>query len=272
MMIDIKELNVQVAGMNTHYHEAGEGQSVLFIHGSGPGVSAWANWRLALPEMAKQFHVFAPDVAGFGQSHKPAPPATDQVWADHMIAFIEEVIEGKSVSIVGNSMGGAIALHVAYRRPDLVNKLVLMGSMGVDFTLTEGLDAVWGYSPSKENMKQLIGIFTYDQSMAQNDDLVQMRYESSIEEGSHESFSSMFPAPRQQNIDALALNRQQLQTIKHKSLIIHGRDDQIIPLETSMTLLRELPYADLHVFTNCGHRTQIERSDDFIKQIKDFLE
>ena len=112
-----------------------------------------------------------------------------------MINFIDTVIK-KKVSIIGNSFGGAIALHVAKRRPDLINKLIMMGSMGTDHPIADGLDKVWGYTPSVENMKALIKIFAYDQSMAENGDLVEMRYKSSIQEGFHEAFSAMFPAAK----------------------------------------------------------------------------
>ena len=69
----------------------------------------------------------------------------------------------------------------------------MMGSMGIDHPIADGLDKVWGYTPSFENMKDLIKIFAYDQSMAENGDLVEMRYESSIQAGFHESFSSYVP-------------------------------------------------------------------------------
>ena len=81
-----------------------------------------------------------------------------------MINFIEAIGEPK-VSVLGNSFGGAIALHLVNRRPEVVNKVILMGSVGNKSTLSDGLDAVWGYTPSFENMKNLIETFAYDQSI-----------------------------------------------------------------------------------------------------------
>ncbi len=263
---------IEVNGINTHYHEDGEGEAILLIHGSGPGVSAWANWRLIFPILSKQFHLFAPDVVGFGYTDRPKDiKYSIDVWAEHMINFIETAIKRK-VSIIGNSFGGAIAMHVAKRRPDLINKLVLMGSMGIDHPIADGLDRVWGYTPSFENMKELIKLFAYNQSMADNDDLVEMRYKSSIQEGFQESFSAMFPPPRQQHVDAMALSTEELNAIEFEVLVIHGRDDKVIPLEeTSFKLVKAIPNAQLVVFPNCGHWVQIEKTNEFAATVSEFL-
>lgn len=263
---------IDVKGIHTHYHEDGQGDVILLIHGSGPGVSAWANWRLVFPILSQHYHLYAPDVVGFGYTDRPENiQYSINVWADHMIDFIESVGE-KKVSIIGNSFGGAIALHMAKKRPDLINKLILMGSMGIDHPIADGLDKVWGYTPSFENMKNLIKLFAYDQSMAENDDLVDMRYNSSIQEGFQESFSAMFPEPRQRHVSAMALTINQLQEIKFPVLLVHGRDDKVIPLkETSYRLALALPNAQLHVFPECGHWVQIEKTKEFAGQVIEFL-
>ena len=112
----------------------------------------------------------------------------------------------------------------------------MMGSMGTDHPIADGLDKVWGYTPSARKYENLIKIFAYDQSMAENGDLVEMRYESSIQEGFHESFSAMFPEPRQRHVDAMALTIEELQAIDFPILVIHGRDDQVIPLDRKLVL------------------------------------
>lgn len=259
-------------GIETNYHEAGQGEPLILIHGSGPGVSAWANWRLVLPILSQKFHVFAPDVVGFGYTKRPdGIQYSVDVWVNHMIDFIE-TLKFDRVSIVGNSMGGALALHIAHRRPDLINKLVLMGSAGISFPITTELDQVWGYTPSFENMKNLIRIFSYDQSMADNDDLVELRYQSSIQDGFQEAFSAMFPAPRQRGVDALALSEEVLKEMNIPTLLIHGREDRVIPIEqTSWKLAQLLPDAELHVFSRCGHWTQIEKTQAFTDQVIGFL-
>ena len=89
-----------------------KGNLYLLIHGSGPGVSAWANWRLVFPILSQHYHLYAPDVVGFGYTERPKDNQYSiDVWVDHMIDFIETVIQQK-VSVIGNSFGGAIALHL----------------------------------------------------------------------------------------------------------------------------------------------------------------
>ncbi len=262
---------IDVKGLNTHYHEDGQGEAVILIHGSGPGVSAWANWRLVFPILSKHFHLYAPDVVGFGYTDRPEGQEYNiHVWADHMIDFLDTVGE-KKVTVIGNSFGGAIALHMAKKRPDLINKLIMMGSMGIDHKMTE-LDDVWGYEPSHENMKNLIKIFAYDQSMAENGDLVEMRYKSSIQPGFHESFSSMFPAPRQRHVGAMALTIDELNAIDFPALLVHGREDRVIPVEeTSMKLALHMPQAELHIFPHCGHWVQIEKTQEFADLVIQFI-
>jgi hypothetical protein len=138
-------MSVDAAGIRTNYLVAGAGtETVILIHGSGPGVTAYANWRLVIPALAEHFHVIAPDMVGFGYSDRPDNVTYGlQTWADQVVGLLDSLDIAKA-HIVGNSFGGAIALRVATQHPDRVDKMVLMGSMGVSFPITEGLDRVWG--------------------------------------------------------------------------------------------------------------------------------
>jgi len=98
-----------------------------------------------------------------------------------------------------------------------------------------------------------------------------MRYEASIRPGYQESFGAMFPAPRQRSVDAMACASADIASIKHDTLIIHGREDQVIPTETSQLLFRLIPNAQLHMFGNCGHWTQIEQNARFCAVVESFL-
>src|ERR1700733_15349177 len=113
-------------GIKTNYLEAGSGSPVVLIHGSGPGVTAYANWRLVLPVLAERFRVLAPDMAGFGFSERPekADYGVD-LWVEQLVGFLD-ALGIERASVVGNSFGGAIALRLAAHHPDRVGKLVLM--------------------------------------------------------------------------------------------------------------------------------------------------
>lgn len=261
---------VQAAGIMTNYHDVGSGEPVLLIHGSGPGVSAWANWRLTMPSLAQQFRVIAPDMAGFGFSERPENYTYSMDnWVAQAVGLLD-ALNIQQASVVGNSFGGALSLALAIRHPERVKKLVLMGSVGVPFKITDGLDRVWGYQPSFETMKSLLDIFAYSRELV-NDELAQLRYQASIRPGFQESFSSMFPAPRQRWVDAMTSRFADISALPHQTLIIHGRDDKVIPLQNAYELLNLIQRSELHVFGQCGHWTQIEHAATFNELVKNFL-
>jgi 2-hydroxy-6-oxo-octa-2,4-dienoate hydrolase len=258
-------------GIETNYLEDGKGTPVVFVHGSGPGVTAYANWRLVMPGLAPHYRALAPDMVGFGYTDRPAGVTYNlQTWADQTIGFMD-ALDIQTASVVGNSFGGGIALRMATQHPERIDKLVLMGSMGVSFPITDGLDRVWGYQPSVQNMKAMLGIFAYSPELRDDDELARVRYEASIQPGFQEAFSSMFPAPRQSSVEAMTTPDEELRKISKETLIVHGRDDKVIPLENSYRLLQLIDRSQLHVFGRCGHWTQIERADDFVRLVDDFL-
>ncbi len=262
--------SIDAAGIRTNYHDRGDGFPVLFIHGSGPGVSAWANWRLALPELAKKYRVIAPDMAGFGFTDRPAGIVYDMAtWVRQTVGLLDALGLEKA-HVVGNSFGGAIALALAIQHRERVGRLALMGSVGVPFPISEGLDAVWGYEPSLDNMKKLLDIFAYSRELV-NDELAELRYRASIRPGFQESFSAMFPAPRQRWVDAMASREADIRALPHETLIIHGRDDKVIPLTNSLTLLQWIERSQLHVFSRCGHWVQIEHAARFAQLLDNFF-
>ena len=262
--------SIQTGPILTNYHDVGSGDPVLMIHGSGPGVSAWANWRLTLGNLKSNFRMLALDMAGFGYTQSPeGMEFTREVWLQQLVDFLD-ALGLEKVHVIGNSFGGSMALALAIAHPERVNKVILMGAVGVPFELTDGLDAVWGYEPSVENMDAILRIFAYDQSLI-GEELAKLRYEASIRPGIQEAFSSMFPAPRQRWVDAMAHEEKDIRAIPHKTLMVHGRDDKVIPLSTSMTLLDWIDDSQLHVFGRCGHWTQIEHSDAFCRIVDSFL-
>lgn len=261
---------IVAAGYRTNLHDMGNGFPLLLIHGSGPGVTAWANWRLVMPAFAQNRRVIAPDMLGFGYSERPIDQQYNrQRWVEHAIGVLD-ALGIEQTDIIGNSFGGGLALALAIRHPNRVRRLVLMGSVGVSFPITEGLDAVWGYTPSFEAMRCLLDIFAFDRTLV-NDELAELRYQASIRPGFQESFAAMFPAPRQRWIDGLASSETDIHALPHETLIIHGREDKVIPLSNSLALTNLIPNSQLHVFGHCGHWTQIEQTSRFIKLVEGFL-
>jgi pimeloyl-ACP methyl ester carboxylesterase len=258
-------------GIRTNYLEGGSaGDDVVMIHGSGPGVTAYSNWRLVIPALAQNFHVVAPDMVGFGYSDRPQDVKYGlDTWARQTIGMMDALGIEKA-HLVGNSFGGAIALRIASLQPERISKLVLMGSMGVSFPITEGLDRVWGYDGTYEGMRNVLDVFAYSRVLV-NDELARVRYAASVEPGFQEAFSSMFPAPRQQWVEAMTTPEEEIRKLQHRTLIVHGREDRVIPLANSYKLEELLENADLSVFSHCGHWSMIERTADFNRQVRDFF-
>lgn len=264
---------VNAGGIATNVHVMGDPLTqpvVLLIHGSGPGVTAYANWRLTMPTLAEHFCVVAPDMLGFGYTERRDGITYDlPTWTRHLVAVMD-ALDTESAHIIGNSFGGSVALSLAINHPERVRRLVLMGAAATHHVITEGLEAVWGYEPSIAAMQRLLEYFAYD-TAAIGPDLARLRYEASIRPGVQEAFAAMFPAPRQQALDAICHPYDRIAALEHEALIVHGRDDRVIPLETSLALHTLIKRSQLHVFGECGHWTQIEKAPQFNRLVIDFL-
>ena len=261
---------IDAGGIETSYLEAGSGETVLMLHGSGPGVSALANWQHNIPTLAQRFHVLAPDIVGFGTTERPEDIVYSlRTWTDHVWAFMDARGVEKA-RVIGNSLGGRIALQMATDQPDRIAKMVLMGTPGVGMTPTEGLAALRAYEPSHDAMRELLrNYFAVDPAMI-TDELVQIRYEASIADGAYEAYRAMFFDPRHAGSE-LGITEDEVRAIATPTLLIHGREDKVVALQVSVAMLGLLPNADLHVFSACGHWTQIERADEFSAVVFDYL-
>jgi pimeloyl-ACP methyl ester carboxylesterase len=262
---------VGAEGVETSYLEAGSGPPVLMMHGSGPGVSGTANWQYNIPVLAEKFHVLAPDIVGFGATERPTDIVYSlRAWTDHVWAFLDALGIEKT-AIVGNSLGGRIALQMATDRPERISRMVLMGSPGVGMSLTEGLQALRAYEPSHDAMRALLrNYFAVDPTLI-TDELVAIRYEASVADGAYEAYRAMFFDPRHKGSE-LGITEEEVRAITTPALLVHGREDKVVPLSVSLSMLDLLPNADLHVFSHCGHWTQIERADEFSALVKDYLD
>lgn len=261
---------IDAGGILTSYLEAGSGPPVLLLHGSGPGVSAQANWQCNIGPLSKRFRVLAPDLVGFGATERPDDIVYSlRTWVDHVWSFLDALGTGRA-SIIGNSLGGRIALSMAAARPDRVAKMVLMGSPGVGMTMTQGLVALRAYTPSPQAMRDLLlDYFAVDRSII-TDELVRIRYEASVAPGAYEAYRAMFFDPRHAGSE-LGITEDEVRSINTAALLVHGREDKVVPLHVAITMLGLLPNADLHVFAACGHWTQIERAAEFCELVADYL-
>jgi 2-hydroxymuconate-semialdehyde hydrolase len=274
---DLRASRIDVAGVATALIDTGPppgpaaAPPVLLLHGSGPGVTAAANWRPVIPALSADRRVIAPDQLGFGGTATGEPRSYGRAaWTEHALALLDTFGLG-TVDVIGNSMGGAIALAMAVARPGAVRRIVTMGSMGVAMALPYGLNEVWGYTPGTAQMRHIIGLFAHNRGLI-TDDLVEMRYQASLNPPVRDSWAAMFPAPRQRWVDDLALSGAELASIQAPALLVHGRDDRVVPWRPSSgQLIDLLPDSRLHVMSNCGHWTMIEKTADFLAVVQPFL-
>ena len=262
---------LSTCGYDTNYHDVGEGAPVLLLHGSGAGVSAWANWRGLIPVLAKDFRVIAPDLVGFGYTEVPDSLQFNifDTWINQILALLDGLGIEKT-HVVGNSFGGGLALHLATRHPDRLDRITLMGPGGVAMPLSDELDQLWGYTPSVANMKKVMDIMAFDRSLV-TDELAELRYRATIRPGAQEVFEKVFPPPRQRWLDAQVVPDEALAGIEHEVLILHGREDRVVPVQASQHMFEQIPNAQLHVFGRCGHWTQIEHAQRFQQLVAQFL-
>jgi pimeloyl-ACP methyl ester carboxylesterase len=275
---EISTALVDVAGVRTAVIDTGEpagpgpaAPPVLMLHGSGPGVTALANWRPVIPALSAGRRVIAPDQLGFGGTATGEPRTYGRkAWTGHALALLD-TLGLDTVDIIGNSMGGAIALSIAAARPQAVRRIVTMGSMGVAMALPYGLNEIWGYTPGTEQMRHVIGLFAHNRNLI-TDELVELRYQASLNPPVRDSWAAMFPEPRQRWVDDLALSGAELASLTQPVLLVHGRDDQVVPWRVSSAQLIDLlTDARLHILASCGHWTMIEKTADFLTAVEPFL-
>jgi 2-hydroxymuconate-semialdehyde hydrolase len=197
-----------------------------------------------------------------------------RLWVDQCLALLD-ALKIEKTHVVGNSMGGAIALQLLMDAPDRFDRVVHMGPIGTPHKITPALDRLWGFydDPSVQMFRNIIRWFVYDDSFLADrlDSIAQTRFEAAMNPDVQRSFKAMFPAPRQIAIDDLVVSELALRHMHHPTLLVHGRDDHIVPMETSLYLLEHLPNAQLHVFGQCSHWIQVEKAKSFNQLIAQFF-
>ncbi|KQU29406.1 MULTISPECIES: alpha/beta fold hydrolase [unclassified Rhodococcus (in: high G+C Gram-positive bacteria)] len=254
-------------GELTHYHELGEGTPILFLHGSGTGVTAAANWWLNLPQLAEHGRCIAIDSIGYGQS--VVAEGTEygiREWVRHAVRVLDALGIEKTW-IVGNSLGGWLAFQFAIDFPERLLGIVSMGTGGAKLT-----GALKGHSNpqlSEEGIRHTLEQFVVDTSLV-TDELVTLRYQSALNDTASDRLADVVAA-RDRDRTELPLDFDVLGKLEIPVLLIHGVQDVVIPVSRTWELLNVIPHADAHVFSQCGHWSQVERADEFNQIVSAYL-
>lgn len=246
--------------------------SVLLAHGSGAGATAAGAWAWLVPALREAgLAVIAPDLAGFGWTQRIDGFAYGlDAWSDQLAAVLD-ALDVRSCTVHGNSLGGAVALAFAVREPHRVARVAVTGSVGSAHAITPGLELVWGYEPTTlDAMRTVIEAMPVDPSIV-TDAAVAARYEASTREGWQASFRAMFPHPLQSALDAMTVDDADLARIEVPVLLLHGREDPIVPVDGSIAMARVIPRAELRVYAGVGHWPAAEAPQTYAAALVPFL-
>jgi len=261
---------IDVDGVKTCYIEAGEGEPLILIHGGGAGANGYGNWFTTLSLFAKNFRTIAVDMLGFGLTDSPDPADCDysqKARYDHIAGFIKAMGFEKA-NLVGNSMGGATAMGVAIEYPELCDKLVLMGSAGLNTEINEALGPVLGYDYTKEGMIRLIEVLTND-SFEITQEMVDYRHGNSIDPTNKVSYDATMNWVRGQG--GLYYEEDFIARVQQKTLVVNGKDDEVVPLTSAHRFLELIDNSWGYIVPHCGHWAMIEYPEDFAGAVSAFL-
>lgn len=258
-------------GYKMHYLDEGEGEVVVFLHGSGPGASGYSNFKGNFPALVEAgYRCLILDHIGYGFSDKP-----DDV--DHPLSFfvqcIKQTLDCAGVhkcTLVGNSLGGAIAIGLALDYPELVEKLILMAPGGLselaEYQQMPGMQKVFQVFGSGEPvtpavMKDLFATgLMFDPAYA-TDDLVAERMQIMQIMNGHVMATMDIP-----------VLTQRMGELQCPVLGFWGMDERMMPENGIMAMARNVKHLQLVLLTQCGHWVMVEHEALFNRSCIDFLQ
>lgn len=269
MPAGIAECYVDAAGVPTRYLESGSGAPLILIHGGGAGADSYGNWRSVMPILARHHRVIAMDMIGFGRTAKPEGTYSQDRRIDHLTAFIEALDLGGPAILIGNSMGGATALGVSVRRPDLVRALVLMGSAGLNVEISKELLPIVNYDFTREGMTRLIRALTNDR-FAIDEDLVSYRFALAAEADTRRAYAATMGWIREQG--GLYYAEDFIRKVGVPTLVVNGKDDKVVPMASAFRFLELIDDSWGYIIPHCGHWAMIEHPESFAEATLSFID
>ena len=270
------------SGLRLHYHEAGAGnaETIVLVHGGGPGASGWSNFGGTLAAMAGRFRVIVPDQVGYGRSSKPAElPKQFYTYSADAIAELLDQLGGERAHFVGNPLGGGTSVRFAHTHGRKAGRLVLMAPGGLNLNVlspdpTEGVKRLMDFTappgPSRDKLASFLKTLVFDQAMI-TDDLLDERYALASDPEALQGMAAMgatFWNPAMMEEGQLW---REVHKLRQRVLLVWGREDRVNPLDGALVALKLIPRAQLHVFGGCGHWAMLEKFDEFNRLVTDFV-
>ena len=262
-----------VGDIKTHFLEAGSGPDLVLLHGGEYGASAEITWRHNIEALARDFHVVAPDILGWGQTDKVysfSDPAGLRI--KHMQRFLEALGIGKAF-FVGNSAGGGLILRASVRHPAplQIHKMVTICGNASVFKTNSQAD-LENYTPSMDNMKKIVQLL-YHEPKWHTDENIRERYESSIIPGAWEALSAARLRSPVHEVRATTEEFvEQLSKLTVPLLIMSCEHDPLNQSDWDVNFQKIVPDSKVYRFMHSSHEPQIEETDDFNRVLTEFLQ
>ena len=274
--------SVQTKRWKLQYNEAGEGYPVIFLHGTGPGATGWSNFHQNVPALSKTHRVILLDFPGWGGSDvfDCTGQSRNGVNAEAVKLLMDE-LGIQRAALVGNSMGGAAVLEFMVAYPERISHAVTMGSGVLSLPgllapggMSEGIRVIVDtyVDPSPANFKRLVEVMVYDKSFV-SDALAEQRSSAALSQKAHLQNWLKWPMGHPDGpyggVQALLGGLSQS---KVPAMLIHGRDDRTVSLETSLRTASLIPNARTVLLNKCGHWAQLEHQAEFDRLVGGFLQ
>ena len=261
---------VRVGQLTAHYLEAGAGEPLVLMHSAEFGGRAWFSWRHNIIELARHFHVFAPDMLGFGSSDKVYNFGDP---AGFRVRFIKDWMDTlciPSAHFMGNSFGGSLILTVAATQPVAWNIRSIVTSSGGGFApVNEARSILNDYDGSRDWMRRILQVLFWDETWW-SEEHVEERWRASLEHGTWAATAAarlVLPgAPR-----AAPPERPDYANVAVPTLISGGKEDLLREPGTWEALHSQIKSSELMVFSPARHCAHIEFADEFNALAIEFL-
>ena len=277
---DFELRHMEIHGHRVAYREAGDGPVICLVHGI---TSTSATWERVMPYLARRFHVVAPDLLGHGGSAKPRGDYSLGAYASGVRDLLV-ALGHKRATFVGHSLGGGVAMQLAYQFPERCERLVLIDSGGLGHEVNLLLRAAT--LPGAEFVLPLLassGLIDAGHAVSRLFGRLGLRVGTDIGEMARGHASLSDPAARAAFVHTLRTivdPRGQRASAKDRLylaenvpfLIVWGDRDPIIPVDHGYDAHEQVPSSRLEIFSGAGHFPHIDDPQRFVDLMEDFVD